>query len=121
MKTYQNLFRNVSKLFFFLRQILGYAVTLLWALLCPKAVLSARLLAVESQLATCKERIQEKKDPRPRFTPAFRVLWVILSKVMDRWEHLAQLMQPATVIVLFHGKWHNGLERDKGDGLLRRT
>ena len=106
MNTYQNLFRNVSSFFFFLRQLVGYAVTFAWALACPRAVLAARLLAVESLLTTCLERIQRKKDPRPRFTPAFRLLWVILSKVLDQWENLAQLMKPATV-----KKWHTQADR----------
>jgi hypothetical protein len=67
----------------------------------PRAKMSARLLAVESQLAVYQERIRLKKNPRPRFTPAFRMLWVLLSKVLDGWENLAQVMQPATV-----KKWH---------------
>ena len=65
------------------------------------AVLAARLRAAESQRARCRERIEEKKDPRPRFTPAFRLLWVLLSEAVNGWEHLAHLMQPATV-----KKWH---------------
>ena len=83
------------------RQVLTYASIVLWALLCPKAVLAARLLAAESQLARCRERIRQEEDPPPRFTPAFRLLWVVLSKVLGGWETLAQLMQPATV-----KKWH---------------
>jgi putative transposase len=101
MKTYQTLFRYVSNFFFFLRQLFGYAMTLVWALACPRAVLAGRLLAVESQLAACKDRIQQKKDPRPKFTPAFRLLWVILSMLMERWEDLIHVMQPATV-----KRWH---------------
>ena len=101
MKTYQRLYRNLRDFLFFLQQLLVYAVTFVWALACSRAVLAARLLAVESQLISCRERIQPKQAPRPQFTPAFRLLWMILSKVMDRWEHLAQLMQPATV-----KKWH---------------
>ena len=78
-----------------------YALMLLWAVFCSKAVLAARLLAAESHLATCKHGIASKKRPRPRFTPGFRLLWVVLSKSLDRWEDLAYLMQPATV-----KKWH---------------
>ena len=63
--------------------------------------MAARLLAAESQLARCRERVEQRKDPRPRFTPAFRLLWVVLSKVLGGCENLAQLMQPATV-----KKWH---------------
>jgi len=80
---------------------LGYALIFLWAIFCPKAVLAAKLLAVESRLATCKQRIDSKKRRRPRFTVSFRLLWVVLSKFLDEWEDLACLMQPATV-----KKWH---------------
>ena len=63
-----------------------YALLFLWAILCPRAVLAARLLAAESQLAACKHQIAATKQPPPRFTPGFRLLWVILSKCLDRWE-----------------------------------
>ena len=78
-----------------------YALTFLRAMLSPKAVLAARLLAAESQLAACKHGITSIKQPRPRFTPGFRLVWVVLSKLLDKWEDLVYLMQPATV-----KKWH---------------
>ena len=87
-------------------QLLRYAVTFLWALCQPKVVLAAKLLAAESQLATCRTCVERKQDPRPRFHPAFRFLWVVLSKLLDGWEGLAQLMQPATV-----KKWHTAAYR----------
>jgi hypothetical protein len=80
---------------------LGYALIFLWAIFCPKAVLAAKLLAVESQLAVCKHQIGQRKRWRPRFTASFRLLWVVLSKSLDKWEDLVHLMQPATV-----KKWH---------------
>ena len=101
MNTTGRSFYAIRRVLSFARQPLRYVGIFLWALLFPKAVLAARLLAAESQLATCRERIRDKKDPRPRFTPAFRLLWIVLSKVLDGWEQLAQLMQPATV-----KKWH---------------
>ncbi len=82
-------------------ELIRYALLFLRAMLSPKAVLAARLLAAESQLAVCKHGIASKKQPGPRFTPSFRLLWVVLSKLLDRWEDLAHLMQPATV-----KKWH---------------
>jgi len=78
-----------------------YARLFLWAIVCSRVVLAARLLAAESQLAACKHRIASKKRPRPRFTPGFRLLWMVLSKSLDKWEDLVLLMQPATV-----KKWH---------------
>jgi len=80
---------------------LGYLVCFCWAMLQPKAVLAARILALQSQLAVCKHRVQSGKAPAPRFNQAFKILWVILSKLLDRWEDLAQIMRPATVV-----KWH---------------
>ncbi len=95
------LFDTLHRVSHFIYEIFLYAATFLKAMVSPKAVLAARLLAVESQLTICRKQIRRKKDPRPHFTPAFRMLWVFLSKVIDGWEDLAQLMQPATV-----KKWH---------------
>jgi len=86
----------------FLRELFSYAVTFIWAMRCPKTVLTARLLAMQSQLAAmCKQRIEQRRQPRPRFTRAFRVLWVVLSKCLEEWQDCAHLMQPTTV-----KKWH---------------
>ncbi len=83
------------------RFILSYALTFISALLSPRARLAARLLASESQLAVLKHRINEKKDPRPRFTPAFRFLWALLYRFWPDWRKASHLMQPDTVV-----KWH---------------
>lgn len=97
---------NASRAISFLGGIFGYLAAFARALFLPKAKLAARLLAAESQLALCKQRIQLRKDPRPRFTPSFRLLWVILSKAWDQWRDLAHLMQPATV-----KRWHTTVFR----------
>jgi len=102
MNMLQNLASNVHQALQFVCQFLRYAFSFFLALLQPKAVLSARLIAAESQLAVCKHRIQQKKGPCPRFTTAFRVLWVVLSKCLASGQDSAHLMQPATVT-----KWHS--------------
>jgi putative transposase len=101
MNATRSLLMNARRVLACAGEICRYALIFLWAVFCPKAVLAARLLAAESQLAACKHEIASKKRPRPRFTPGFRLLWVVLSKCLDRWEDLAHLMQPATV-----KKWH---------------
>jgi hypothetical protein len=101
MTTIQGIFRGIHNVFLLNRQALTYIGTFIWALVTPRTILAARLLASESQLAMQKLRIQQKKDPRPRFTPAFRLLWVTLSNCWDGWKEHAHLMQPATV-----KKWH---------------
>ncbi len=69
MNTIGNLLTNLRTLLCCVRETLGYALAFLRAILCSRAVLAARLLlAAESRLAVCKQRILEKKDPRPRFT-----------------------------------------------------
>jgi len=84
-----------------MREAGGYIWILLCALLGPKARLAARLLAAESQLAMCQRRIEEKRQPKPQFTPTFRLLWVVLSRVWNQWHQVAHLMQPGTV-----KRWH---------------
>ena len=101
MNTIRNFLNNLHDIFCSACELLRYVLVFLRAIFCPKAVLAARLLAVESQLAACKHQIASKKHPRPRFTAGFRLLWVVLSKFLDEWEDLACLMQPATV-----KKWH---------------
>jgi putative transposase len=101
MNATKNLLTNLCNLLVCACEMLRYVMSFLRAILCSRAVLAARLLAAESQLAVCKQRILEKKDPRPRFTASFRLLWVIISKSLDKWEDLAHLMQAPTV-----KKWH---------------
>jgi len=102
MNTIRNLLTNLRSLLDCACELFRYARVFLWAIFCPRAVLAARLLAAESQLAACKHQIASKKQPQPRFTVGFRLLWVLLSKSLDKWEDLVHLMQPATV-----KKWHN--------------
>lgn len=83
------------------KELTHYLLNFIQALLMPRAKLGARLLAAESQLAVHKHRIRQRKEPRPRFTPAFRFLWVWLSLLFAQWKDWAQLMQPATV-----KRWH---------------
>jgi transposase InsO family protein len=82
-------------------ELARYALGFCWALLLPKAMLAARLLAAESQLAVELSRHSGGKKRRRRFTPAFRMLWVVLSKLVEGWEGLAHLMKPETV-----KRWH---------------
>ena len=82
-------------------ELVRYALRFGWALLLPKIVLAARALAAESQLAVELNRPGGGKKRRRQVTPAFRLLWVVLSKLVDGWEGLAHLMKPETV-----KRWH---------------
>jgi putative transposase len=92
---------NPSLLIWNCRLLLFSALTFISALLSPRLRLAARLLAAESQLAVLKHRIDQKKEPRSRFSPAFRFLWALLYRFWPDWRKAAHLMQPSTVV-----KWH---------------
>ena len=102
MDTLRNLLLNLGGVLNCARELLKYACIFLRGMVGHRTTLVARLLAVESQLAVCTHRIEQKKDPRPQFTAGFRLLWVVLSKFLDKWEDCAHLMKPATV-----KKWHS--------------
>jgi|GEM_PF-4110294 len=101
MNTIMRLFLTCQIALLALFQVQKYTLTFVSALLSPRARLAARLLAVESQLAVLKHRIDQKKDPKPRFSLAFRFLWALLCRFWPDWRSAAHLMQPATVV-----KWH---------------
>jgi len=56
----------------------------------PKAVLTAKLLAAETQLMACVDAVNQKKAPRPRFSQPFRLLWAfVIVKLVGNWRELA--------------------------------
>ena len=85
---------------------LGYVLRFICLVLQPKAVLAAKLMATQSQLAACVDAVNRKKAPKPKFTISFRLLWIALSKLLPDWRKLAHIMQPATVV-----GWHRRIAR----------
>ena len=55
-------------------------------------------IALRSQLTLYQQRFEKQNLPKPQPTPAFRQLWVILSKCLTSWESLIVVVQPKTVI-----------------------
>ncbi len=51
-----------------------YLIIFIWTSIQPRAIQAAKLLALQSQLAACKDRIDRGKSAKPRFGPAFRIL-----------------------------------------------
>ena len=102
------LIRNLRLLLGAFGQLFSYGLLYCWALLSPKAVLAARLVASESQLGELHRHLSsnEGRRPRFRFSPAFRILWSVLSSLLDGWEALAHLMKPETVV-----SWHRSAFR----------
>ena len=98
MKTLETLFHSVSKSLHFVKQLFSYLMVFLSAFFRSRASLGYELVAMRSQLTFYKESIRQKKQPRPRFHPAFRLLWVLLSRVWGGWKFVAELMKPKTVL-----------------------
>ena len=72
-------------------QLLRYGWRFLTNLFLPKAVLAARLLAAESQLAICQERLKSEGIRRHRFYESLRWFWILLS---GWWEDRAAKASP---------------------------
>ena len=98
MKILETFFCPVLKCLYFGKQLLGYLGIFLSAFFCQRASLRCELVALQSQLTFYKESIRQKKQPRPRFHPAFRLLWVLLSGVWGGWKFVTALMKSKTVL-----------------------
>ena len=59
------------------------------------------IIALRSQLAIVQQNIITRKIAKPRFTVAFRQLWVLLSKRLPDWKSALILVKPETVV-----GWH---------------
>jgi hypothetical protein len=60
----------------------SYALGFMVALLSPRAKMAAEIVALRSQVAACRDRVDRKQVPKPRFSAAFRVLWVVLARLL---------------------------------------
>jgi putative transposase len=58
-------------------------------------------IALRSQLTLYEHQYEKKKLPKPNSTPAFRQLWVLLSKYYLLWQSCLARFKPSTVL-----KWH---------------
>ena len=70
MKTIQYLWRQLLELLRFGQAVLLYALIFISVFFRNRASLGCELVAIRSQLTFYKENIRQKKQPRPRFTPA---------------------------------------------------
>src|SRR5258706_166198 len=101
MKTLKPFFLSVLASLQFSWQVIRYVLIFVSAFFRQRASLACERVAIRSQLTFYKESIRQKRHPRPRLNPAFRLLWVLLSKVWGEWKSAAELMKPKTVL-----QWH---------------
>ena len=92
---------KLLKLRVYCKELLNYLFHTLR--LCFKSTLSVKIenIALRSQLALYVQRYEKQQLLKPATTPAFRQLWVILSKHTVDWKELLLVVQPQTVI-----RWH---------------
>jgi putative transposase len=69
--------------------------------LMSHAALEIENIALRSQLAIFQQQTLNHKIPKPRPTPAFRRLWVMISKLCPSWKSFLMIVKPETVI-----GWH---------------
>jgi len=100
MKVTLSFLRPLYRCLGVLLQLLRYSLSFCWALL-PRAVTAAQLLAFQSQLAVEVNRSSAPRKRHHKLSPAFRILWVVLSKFFNGWEELVHVMKPETV-----KRWH---------------
>ena len=98
MKTLKPFFASVLASRQFSWQVIRYVLIFVSAFFRQRASLGCELVAIRSQLTFYQESIRQKRQPRPRFNPAFRLLWVLLSRVWSGWKSAADLMKPKTVL-----------------------
>src|SRR6516164_7026550 len=94
MKTLKQFLLPVLESFEFAWQVIRYALIFVSAFFRQRASLGCEMVAIRSQLSFYGESIRQKRQPRPRFNPAFRLLWVLLSRVWSGWKSAADLMNP---------------------------
>ena len=81
MKTLKLFLLSVLESLEFDWQAIRYALIFVSAFFRQRASLGCEMVAMRSQLTFYKESIRQQRQPRPRFHPAFRLLWVLLSRV----------------------------------------
>lgn len=59
------------------------------------------IIALRSQLSLFIQQMEKNNCPKPKPTPAFRQLWVLLSKYFTDWKSCLIIVRPETII-----KWH---------------
>ena len=89
-----------------LHALIAYVWQLLRNTLRSRRALVLENLALRSQLALFEQQVLAGKRPKPQPTPAFRLLWVWLSKHWPEWRTALMLVKPETVI-----HWHRSAFR----------
>lgn len=83
---------------FFFGDWLKFFLWMLKARFLSDTAKDLEIAALRSQLAILQRQMLDRKIPKPRFTPAFRQLCFLLSKLFPDWKSALFLVKPETVI-----------------------
>lgn len=93
---------NYQALFQYLKEWVYVFLKLLKLRFTSSIKKDLEIIALRSQLALVNHDIKTGKRPKPKATPAFRQLWVLLSKYYANWDSVLVHFKPETVI-----RWHD--------------
>ena len=88
-------------MFSFIKEWLIVIFQLIRTFFMTSTAKNLEILALRSQLSLYQQQVVNKKRPKPRCTPVFRQLWVLLSMFYTTWESALVSVKPETVI-----RWH---------------
>ena len=92
---------NLKTIRLFLRDWYQILICLLKTTLKSRIAKDLEIIALRSQLSLMQEQILNHKIPKPKPTPAFRQLLVLISKLCSNWRSFIMIVKPETVI-----GWH---------------
>lgn len=85
-------------LIIFLKEWTRYTLTLFKTFTMTSLAKDLEILALMSQLSVYQQQVENKKIKKPKLTPAFRQLWVLLSRFLPNWATVILTAKPKTVI-----------------------
>ena len=99
---YHNLIMiNFKTIISFLLDWIEFLTNAIKVKLKSRIALEIENIALRSQLALFQQQVLNYKIPKPQTTPAFRQLWIAISKLCSNWKSFLIVVKPETVI-----GWH---------------
>ncbi|GAA0486943.1 integrase core domain-containing protein [Salinibacillus aidingensis] len=92
---------NGKALYQYLKDWLRYLLDFFRLCLTSNYKLRMEVIALRSQLSLYEHHYETHNLPKPKSSPAFRQLWVLLSKYLPDWKSIQRMFKPDTII-----KWH---------------
>jgi len=92
---------NIKSMFLFFEEWIKVIIQFIRTFFMTSTAKNLEILALRSQLSLFQQQMENKKRPKPKCTPVFKQLWVILSKVLPSWESIQIVVTTQTI-----KRWH---------------